>query len=62
MNKNEISFIDLVIDMRNAQKEYFKTRSRSALDKSKHLVKLVDGYIMDKYLSGQLEFQTEVLS
>jgi hypothetical protein len=38
-------FIELVREMRNAQKEYFKTRSRDLLSKSKQLEKQVDDEI-----------------
>jgi hypothetical protein len=38
-------FYALVANMRNAQKEYFKTRSRDLLSKSKQLEKQVDDEI-----------------
>ena len=38
-------FYALVANMRNAQKEYFKTRSRDMLSKSKQLEKQVDDEI-----------------
>jgi hypothetical protein len=38
-------FYLLVANMRNAQKEYFKTRSRDLLSKSKQLEKQVDDEI-----------------
>ena len=38
-------FYLLVANMRNAQKEYFKTRSRNLLSKSKQLEKQVDDEI-----------------
>ena len=38
-------FYDLVVDMREAQKTYFKTRSREALTESKRIEKLIDDEI-----------------
>lgn len=38
-------FIKLVADMREAQRNYFKTRDRSWLDKSKALERQVDNQI-----------------
>lgn len=35
-------FFKLVVRMRNSQKEYFKTKTRSSLENSKHLEALVD--------------------
>jgi hypothetical protein len=35
-------FIELVREMRNAQKEYFKTRSKDVLNRSKELERKVD--------------------
>lgn len=40
MNAKE--FFDLVSDMRNAQKEYFATRTMGNLEKSKQLERQVD--------------------
>lgn len=40
-------FIELVGRMRTAQKEYFSTRSRSALIKSKELERKVDLMLLD---------------
>ena len=37
-------FIELVREMRNAQKEYFKTRYKSVLLKSKELKRKVDSF------------------
>lgn len=37
-----IEFVDKVRTMRDAQKEYFKTRSRSVLEKCKQLERDVD--------------------
>lgn len=36
------AFFDLVIEMRKAQKEYFKTRSSESLTRSKDLERQVD--------------------
>ena len=44
----EISFVSLVRKMREAQREYFRTRSKDSLMKSKTLEKQVD-----EALSGQ---------
>lgn len=38
-------FFKLVVRMRNAQKDYFKTKSRSSLETSKRLEALVDAEI-----------------
>ena len=38
-------FVKLVADMREAQRNYFKTRDRSWLDKSKALERRVDNQI-----------------
>ena len=35
-------FFDLVVDMRKAQINWFKTHNQGYLDRSKHLEKLVD--------------------
>ena len=43
MESNE--FVKLVSDMREAQRNYFKTRDRSCLDKSKALERQVDNKI-----------------
>lgn len=43
MNKKE--FFDKVSEMRAAQKEYFKTRSGIALERSKRLEKEIDNEI-----------------
>lgn len=40
-------FIELVRQMRNAQKEYFKTRDKSILQQSKELERKVDAYIVN---------------
>jgi len=39
---NDKDFRDLVARMRQAQKEYFRTRDREALGRSKELERLVD--------------------
>ena len=39
-------FIELVTSMRTAQKEYFRTRSPDALNRSKTLEKQVDNYLL----------------
>lgn len=39
-------FFDLVVTMRQAQKNYFKTRNQGYLDNSRHLEKLVDAEIL----------------
>lgn len=41
-------FEKLVYEMRSAQKEYFRTRSKDVLQKSKQLEKRVDEYLKDK--------------
>lgn len=45
-------FKRLVADMRNAQREYFRTRSAAALDASKRLERKVDEALKD---DGQKE-------
>lgn len=42
---NAQQFFQLVCSMREAQRDYFKSRSRSALERSKHLERLVDDEI-----------------
>lgn len=42
---NAKQFFQLVTSMREAQRDYFKSRSRSALERSKHLESLVDDEI-----------------
>lgn len=44
-NKSEIRFADLVRQMRNAQKTYFKTRTKESLEQAKLLEKQVDDVI-----------------
>ena len=41
-NNNEAAFRALVKDMREAQKDYFRTRSQDALKRSKALERRVD--------------------
>ena len=55
MNKRE--FFDKVSEMRDAQKEYFRTRSSASLTKSKKLEKEIDDEILRvrKILSGRKE-------
>lgn len=43
MNARE--FFDKVVEMRNAQKEYFKSRDKAALDEAKRLEKEIDAEI-----------------
>lgn len=38
-------FFDLVVEMRKAQKNYFKTRNQGYLDRSKSLEKQIDAEI-----------------
>lgn len=42
---NPRQFFQLVVSMREAQREYFKTRSRSSLERSKELEWRVDNEI-----------------
>lgn len=55
MSEGRLAFFNLVRSMRQAQKEYFRTRAHSALMKSKELERRVDEYIArgDNYLSQQ---------
>lgn len=50
-NMNE--FIELVREMRNAQKEYFKTRDKSVLLKSKELERKVDSFLTQRVINQQ---------
>jgi hypothetical protein len=45
MVMNAREFFDKVSAMRNAQKEYFKSRDKSALDEAKRLEKEIDAEI-----------------
>lgn len=42
---NPEQFFQTVVRMRESQKEYFKTRSRTSLEESKRLEKLIDDEI-----------------
>ena len=42
---NARQFYDLVVKMRKAQRDYFRTRSQLSLNESKQLEKLVDAEI-----------------
>lgn len=42
---NAEQFFKLVASMREAQRDYFKSRSRSSLERSKHIERLVDDEI-----------------
>lgn len=46
-------FIELVREMRNAQKEYFKTRDKSVLLKSKELERKVDSFLAWQVINQQ---------
>ena len=62
MNNGRLQFFNLVKQMREAQKEYFKTRSAQALDTSRRLEREVDKYIKtgDDYLNLQTKlFENE---
>jgi hypothetical protein len=48
-------FISTVMDMRTAQKQYFKTRDTKWLNNSKQLERDVDRLIDDWYKQGKLE-------
>lgn len=49
-------FEKLVYEMRSAQKEYFRTRSKEVLQQSKQLERRVDEYLMDKKNDQQTLF------
>ncbi len=55
MNSGRLAFFNLVKEMRAAQKEYFSTRTHSALVKSKDLERRVDNELArgDLYLKQQ---------
>lgn len=55
---NARQFFDLTASMRKAQKEYFKTRSRDALNRSKALEKRIDDEIESKQSIGQYSRQS----
>lgn len=46
-------FFELVREMRNAQKEYFKTRDKNVLLKSKELERKVDAYLSQQVINQQ---------
>jgi hypothetical protein len=52
MNNGRLQFFNLVKAMREAQREYFSTRSHEALTKARLLERSVDAYIKrgDEYL------------
>lgn len=54
---NHREFFDKVSEMREAQKEYFRTRSSAALNRSKALEREVDNEIsrVGKVLAGKKE-------
>lgn len=49
-------FEKLVYEMRSAQKEYFRTRSKEILQQSKQLERRVDEYLRDKIINQQTLF------
>lgn len=55
MSNGRLAFFNLVKEMRQAQKEYFRTRAHSALVKSKDLERRVDNELArgDQYLKQQ---------
>lgn len=55
MNNGRLQFFNLVKAMREAQREYFSTRSHEALQKARSLERSVDAYIKrgDDYLKKQ---------
>ena len=57
MNNGRLQFFNLVKAMREAQNEYFRTRSQQALTKARQLERQVDTYIKrgDDYLQQQKE-------
>jgi hypothetical protein len=50
-------FIELVREMRNAQRAYFRTRSKDALNRSKELERKVDNYLQSINNTQQTLFQ-----
>lgn len=50
-------FIALVLEMRAAQKEYFKTRSKDVLNRSKELERKVDAELQNINDKQQTLFQ-----
>ena len=49
-------FIELVREMRNAQKEYFRTRDKNVLQKSKELERKVDAFLAQQVINQQTSF------
>lgn len=49
-------FEKLVYEMRSAQINYFRTRSKEVLEQSKQLEKRVDKYLIDKKINQQTSF------
>ena len=54
MSNGRLQFFNLVKAMREAQREYFSTRSHGALQKARQLERSVDAYIKrgDDYLNN----------
>lgn len=46
-------FVELVREMRNAQKEYFKTRDKNVLQRSKELERKVDSFLAQLVINQQ---------
>ena len=46
-------FIELVREMRNAQKEYFRTRDKNVLQRSKELERKVDSFLAQLVINKQ---------
>ena len=46
-------FIELVREMRNAQREYFKTRDKKVLQRSKELERKVDSFLEQLVINQQ---------
>ena len=55
-------FVEIVIEMRKAQKEFFRSRNFTAMQKSKILEKEVDAYVSEilKKLSATEELQPDL--
>lgn len=60
MSNGRLQFFNLVKAMREAQRDYFSTRSHEALTKARQLERQVDAYIKrgDDYLKKQNQEQT----
>lgn len=52
-NRRMNEFIELVREMRDAQKEYFRTRDKNVLQRSKELERKVDTYISQRVINQQ---------